>query len=133
MQALIDAIVAAFADTALSEAVSGLYYRGGTPQPAPTTVQMPYVTFFLVGNVPDNAGSQKCEEPRVQFSIWTSGWDSTEAMALYPLLRAIYDDALLSVSGYSMITMDRVADNLIPDPGGGWQYAIDYNVMIQEV
>jgi hypothetical protein len=132
VKALFDAIELAYADTALDTATTGIYHVY-----APVTVKMPYVTYLLLGNIPDrtnrSGGLQVCENARLQISVWTPGFDSADCLALYSLLTAVYDDAVLTVAGYHHIQMTRASDNLVADPEGGWQYAVEYEVSIQEV
>jgi hypothetical protein len=132
MKALFDGIEAEYTGTALDTATTGIWHIK-----APETATMPYVTYLVLGNIPDyssrTAGPQVCENVRVQISVWTPGWDADDCLTLVPLLTAVYDDCVLAVTGYHSISMTRAADNLIAGPDGGWQYAAEYEVSIQEV
>jgi hypothetical protein len=92
---------------------------------------------FSLGNIPDrtnrSGGLQTCENVRLQISVWSPGFDSADCLALYSLLTAVYDDAVLTVAGYHHIQTTRASDNLVADPEGGWQYAVEYEVSIPEV
>lgn len=132
MKALFDAIEAEYTGTALDTATAGIYHVKG-----PETLYQPFVTYLVLGNIPDYssrvAGPQICENFRIQISVWTPGWDAADCLTLIPLLKMVYDDCTLVVTGYHSIQMTRAADNLIAGPDSGWQYAAEYEVSIQEV
>jgi hypothetical protein len=74
------------------------------------------------------------ENCRIQFSLFDSEASASTICDNFTKLCAVFDDCVLTVSGYSHLYMQRDEYQLLrseEDPGS-WQYIVEYNVMIEE-
>lgn len=127
-------IVAKFnASTSLKNSVSGLYaYQ------APANAAFPYIIVTMQGNIPwDTMGDGPSGEGIViQFSIFSNKFpDAGEAMNILKLLTEAYDEAVLSMSGYTSLRMERHGGvYLIGQPTDGIFHApVRYTLTVQKV
>ncbi|MEM4227500.1 MAG: DUF3168 domain-containing protein [Candidatus Caldarchaeum sp.] len=127
-------IVAKFnASTDLKNSVSGLYaYQ------APANATFPYIILTMQGNIPwDTMGEGPSGEGiLVQFSIFSNKFpDAGEAMNILKLLTGAYDEAVISMSGYTSLRMKRQGGTyLIGQPMDGLFHApVRYVLTVQKV
>lgn len=132
MKALTTAIYAKASGSAFSTAIGGRLYKGRAPDGA----VYPYVVYMVISETPDPTFSDDLENVLVQFSIFSSASSSGEAEDIYALLCALYDNCALTITGETMIYMQRqVATPMVEDHvtvSGTlevWHYAVDYAVL----
>ena len=134
MNQLFEALQTKFDASALALQVNGLWaYQ------APQNCPLPLLTYTLVSDTPDYAwGSHPMEEAVLLINIWqadtidddTSGLERVSA--LYELLKTTFDDCVLTIAGYTHLRMARETANLLKSVDGGWQYAVNYRITLQE-
>ena len=113
----------------LYTALGGRLYHAEAPQNA----TFPYAVVFIVSHEHDWVFDDEFEEALVQFSIFTNERSAVTAGTLWGYLKSLYDDATITVSGYTQISMIRGQSRLIRDETGNiWHYSVDYDVMVQE-
>lgn len=135
MDALLTAIYSKLTGSALSSDVGGRIYL----DEAPPGCEFPYIVFFIVSGVPDNAFNKSGESVTIQYSMFSASSGAAEITDMFNDLTALYDDAQLTVTGYSMIIMER--QNLVTmveeiETTEGKQavkrWAVDYEAIIQK-
>ena len=135
MDALLAAIYGKISGSALSADVGGRVYL----DEAPAGCEYPYIVFFIVSGVPDNVFNKYGESVTIQFSLFSDSAGAAEITDMFNDLTALYDDAQLTVTGYSMIIMER--QNLVTmveeiETTEGKQavkhWAVDYEAIIQK-
>ena len=100
---------------------------------APERVVYPYCVYFMVADENDYTFTTQFDNVLIQFSLFSESEGVSEVSTMFDNLAALYDDATLTVAGYSFIRMVRESANLIKetDPKNIWHYAVTYNVMIE--
>ena len=132
MKALMQAIWTKFnAGSDFKTAISGRLYNNEAPQ-NPT---FPYATYHLIDNNPEfEMGSVTNEDFSVQFSIFDDDSSAGDIGDLFENLKSLFDDAVLSVSGYNNIEFERdttigpVRDKVYKT----WAYHVDYNIYLED-
>jgi hypothetical protein len=130
MKAIYKAIYSRFNTTNdLKTALSGRMYPHGATQ----NVDFPYCAYYAISEFMDQDFTDERETVNVQFSLFSEEESLEEITTLYEYLKALYDDQILSVDGYTMLEFKRYAGHLIKDIElGVWQYNIDYDVMLEK-
>lgn len=123
------ALHAAFEASPLAQSTKGLFYGRVFDR----TVKPPYATYTLVSGVTDNDMSAIVDQAVIQVSIWSAKRSPNEVLALAKALWTAFDNMTLTMTGYTLIRMDRVSYNLLLDPDTeGWQMQTDYQILLQE-
>jgi hypothetical protein len=113
---------------ALYTAVSGRMYHHEAPQGA----TFPYVITLAVFEDHDWTFEEEIEEVSVQFSIYTNERSASTAGTICGNLKSLYDDADLTVSGYSTVHMIRSNSQLLRDAANNiWQYIVEYDCFLR--
>jgi len=113
----------------LYTALGGRLYHAEAPQ----SVTYPYATVFVVSSEHDWTFTDTFEEVLVQFSIFTQERSAANAGTYWKYLIALYDDASISVTGYSQIDMIRGQSRLIRDEESNtWHYMTEYNSTLEQ-
>jgi len=135
MKNLTTAIYSHATGTAFSTSVGGRFYKARIPQ----GTAFPHALFFVVTDTPMDTFTDSIEDVTVQFSIFSKASSSSEIEDIFTNLKSAYDGALLTVTGNTMITLDRGVANLTtvaedtPDGSGEyWQYDVDYSIIMQK-
>lgn len=90
-------------------AIGGRFYLGEAPQ----DTAYPYCIYEQISGVPDRTFTDKYEDVLLQFTLVDSS-DSIATIAdAEAKMYALFDDAVLTISGYSSITLDRVSNVLV--------------------
>ena len=120
--------------TTLYSDIGGRLYKKKAPQGA----EFPYVTFFVVTDVPEYPSNKTIEWVLVQFSIFSSASGTTEAEDILTHLRSLYDDCTLSITNNTLIYFIRgnfidLSDDsegieTISGTTGVWHYMQEYNI-----
>lgn len=95
----------------------------------------PYAVFQYISGVPDPTFTSDGEIAQYQFSIFHKSddpLDKTTIDDVFKKLTACYDDADLTVAGYSSIAVTRGVSNFVPTVDDTQQYVINYEIMIEE-
>jgi hypothetical protein len=113
-------------------AVSGRMYL----EEAPQNTAYPYAVYSLVNNSPDLYWNSRLEEGTIDFNLYSdSTAGATEITQLYEKLKEQFDDASLTVSGYSHLRFRRENAWLNKMPSeipnkSIWAYTVQYNVLL---
>lgn len=132
MKPLTDAIFAKLSGSTLATLIGDRLFKGEAPAGTP----FPYVVFFVVSDYPEYPGGKTIERVLLQFSIFSAASGPSEAESILSALRTLYDDVVLTITGYTSIffirgnltTMrDEVTSN---GTVGVWHYAQEYEIQI---
>ena len=95
----------------------------------------PYAIFQIITGNPDwtMGNKEKFEDILVQFSIFCApGYSAVEIHTIFKNLKALFDEAALSITGYTTIWMRRGPDHgPFPDEDKIWNKTVDYSVYIE--
>ena len=114
-------------DATLSGAVTGMYF-----EQAPGGVNMPYITYHLIGNAPTwDFGPVTYEQPVIQFSIFSDKQNSaSEVCQIYSDLVLLYDDATIAMDDHTHVMFQRGFSRLSKlGDEAVWLYSVDYESM----
>lgn len=129
ISSLLESITTQYSNSPLPAFVEGFYYAGT----APDQLEGTYITYFMVdGGKQEYTMSSRSERPTFQFSVWSDEDSPLTVTRIAEMLMFWFDDCKLTVDGGKHIRIDRESHNLIPDPDGGWQYQIDYSILVEE-
>lgn len=110
-------------------AMGGRLYHAEAPQGA----TFPYTVVFAVSSEHEWTFTDTMEEVLIQFSIFTNESSATNAGAHWAKLIALYDDASLTIAGYSRVSMIRGQSRLLRDTENNiWQYTIEYECFLEK-
>ena len=111
-------------------AIGGRLYNTIAPQP--TTY--PYAVFFLVVDVAEwRFGSEMQDDIIIQFNLFSEKNSGVEVNDMYTKLKSRFDNCVLTVEGYRHIEFTRGMTRLLRDEERAvWQYAVEYDVMIEK-
>lgn len=136
MDALFAAIMTKCSGSALSTDVGGRIFMDEYGLTGPPV--FPYVIFSLVTDVPDDVFAKDGEEALIQFDLFSSSKGAAEITGMYGHLKALFDDASLTVTGYTMPNMRRVNTTTSLEEittGEGEQtirhWSVDYEVLLK--
>ena len=111
-------------------AVNGQFYPGFADQERAT---FPYAVYFLVTDVSDWTFSEDIERLSMQISIFDDSNSPTTILTAYEYMKSLFDDATLSVSGYTHVYMHRQQTTMIRDDQmGTWHSATEYEIEIRK-
>ena len=107
---------------ALRALTSGIY-----PDEAPQNVDRNtiYITYSFIGTPSDWTFETTFDNPLVQFSLWSNKATSLSVMEAGAVLITLYNDALLTVSGWTMVRADKVGERVLDDPDKGYQFIVE--------
>jgi len=129
LETILTGVKAWFDNSDLPALTAGLFF-GETPR----ETEAPYVVYHLIDGHADDDMSHRVQDVLLQFSVWSEEASPTEAIRIGEHLALWFDDAKISVEDGVCYRCDRESYNLIPDPDAqGWQYQVDYRLMVQEV
>ena len=137
MKALRNAIYAKCAGSALDTLINGQIFYGK----APTGTRYPYVVFSRVSAVDDKTFDKEYDNALIQFSVFSANSSSSnEAHDIAEVVKALYNKCTLSISGKTLIAMEKmndvgpIEDDSISQDGadGGWACFLDFDVTVLE-
>jgi len=99
---------------------------------APQKASMPYVVYLLVTGIPEFTMNTRMEDDRIQFSIFSSKNSSEEAQDIFEKLIAVFDDVVLTITGYSPVLFERAERVPTKTPEEAWQYNVEYHLLNQK-
>lgn len=112
----------------LYNAVSGRMYL----QQAPQDVQFPYVVFSFPAVTLEFNFTNRFENARVQFSIFSIKESALELEDIRTKLQTLYDFCDMTLTGYYPVYMRRENAVLMRDDRPSWHCAIDYRVFVEK-
>ena|SRR5210317_739071 len=132
MKAVWEALYTKFnADTNFKTAVGGQFYPGFADQERATC---PYAIYLQVTDLSDWTFSEDIETITMQISVCDDQNSPTRIKTIEGYLYALFDDAILSVSGYDFVRMHRQMTQgpYRDDAYGTWQFNVDYEIEIRK-
>lgn len=93
----------------------------------------PYCVFSLIGDSNDVwLDGETQESITMQFSILANESSMANINTYFTNLKALYDECVLTVTGYTFLRMERTwAYPMRDDPNNVWQYVVQYNILIE--
>lgn len=136
IKAIRDGIYAKFvADSDLKTALGGDSERRMFPGKAPQNVASPYCVFQYITGLPDPTFTSDGEILTFQFSVFHQSDDPLNTATIDDVLKklmALYDDATLTLSGFTSIAMTRGPSSYQPPIDDVQMYVVDYELMIED-
>lgn len=133
MKALSTAIFGKLSGSTFGADIGGRLYKGQAPDGA----EFPYAVYFTVSDVPEYPGGKTIEQILLQFDLFSSASGSTEIEDMLTHLRALYDDVVLTITGYTSIYFIRgnhipMRDQVTTTAGtvGVWHYVQEYEIQM---
>ena len=115
-------------------AIGGRLFKGRVPEGTP----LPYAMFFVVSDVQADTFKDTIADVAIQFSLFSGSSSSAEIEDMYTALKALFDDAIFTVTGNTIVSMIRQQAGFLSVPADTvegteeiWQYDIDYNCILQ--
>ena len=101
---------------------------------APQSATLPYCVFMLVSGTPDWTFSDDMEDCLFQFSLFDSSPSAGTICDNYELLKTLFDDCALTITGWRHLYMQRESQQLVKDPEDPavWQYIIEYRILTEK-
>ena len=130
MKALLNGIYNHFnAANSFKTAVSSRLYFGSAPQ----TTAYPYSVYNIDSIVPDFNFSSTYEEAIIVFNIFSDKSSHAEITTLYGYLDDLFDDCVITVTGYSRVKFQREFGFINRDVEESvWQYNVQYRVILRK-
>lgn len=133
MNNLLTGIMTKTTGSALATAVGNRIYLDSAPEKA----TLPYVVFFIVSAVPFDTFSEDMDDIYMQFSLFSSSKGATEITGLYANLTALFDDCTFSLTGGTLLSVERenlttMTDDITTTAGtiGVKHWAVDYRIKV---
>ena len=129
MKALFDAIYTLFAAGGdFYDDMGGRLYLYEQPQGA----TYPLCVYTLVSDAPEfYFRSKEWEDIDIQFNIYTKESSADNILDYYEHLKTMFDNAALSVTGWSKVGFTRTLALLLRDPDDGtWQHTTQYTAWL---
>lgn len=106
-------------------------------QIAPQGANYPYVVFHLDSIRADYTFNSEINDILVVFDIWADDMSSSNIDDYFTHLRACFDDANLTVSGYADIRFrfdwaQQLVEQNEGDKENIWRYIVQYRVLLRE-
>lgn len=100
----------------------------------PQSTAYPYAIFFFVSDNTDWTFREKFDYYLVQFTIFDSDASPTDLETAYAALTTLFDDAALTISGYSAVWCTRQYSTgpMWFEEEGVWQIAVRYSILLQD-
>lgn len=104
---------------------------------APQGVTYPYATYHLDSIVHEWNFGTDYFDVSVMFNLFSSASGATELFTMHDYLATLYDDCLLTVTGYKHIYMIRMFGNVHKEwdaelNRNNWQYSVEYGVYLHK-
>ena len=104
---------------------------------APQGVTYPYATYHLDSIVHEWNFGTDYYDASVMFNLFSNTASGSELFTMHDYLTTLYDDCLLTVTGYKHIYMIRMFGKLNKEFDANlnksiWQYSVEYGVYLQK-
>jgi len=110
-------------------AVNGQFYSGMADQENAT---YPYSVYYLITDDSDWTFSEDIETVALQISIFDNHNSPGTVLDAYEYLKSLFDDCILTVSGWDFVRMHRQQMTMLRDDTmGTWHLAVDYEIELQ--
>jgi hypothetical protein len=119
-----------FTGSALAGNVTGIYFNDVPPQ-----TDLPYVVFFDISNLNDDTFGRDGEFYRIQFSVFVQERSivaDNGMKEIYEDLRSLYDQATLTMTGWTNYMCRFLAMHNMPTISGVLHRVVDYEVRTQK-
>jgi len=93
---------------------------------------LPYISYQITGNVPDNSMTQTVDDLYVTFHIRSGGISPIEVDNIFTAFITAFDEANIPVVGWTTIRFDRVGGSRAMDEDGGWVYVVNYKWHVEQ-
>lgn len=114
----------------LNTALSGNLY----PHEAPQQTDFPYGVYYKISGTPDFTFTEDFEDMQIQISVFSDDRSPVEINNLFGYLKALFDDAGITVTGYDVVRFQRMDDVLLRDEEmGTWAYHVTYEVTLEKL
>jgi len=100
---LTTAIFGKLASSALSAHIANRMFKIQAPEGTP----YPYAVYMVVNDIPEYPGGKTIEKFDIQFSLFSALPSSTEIEAMLTDLWTLYDDVVMTITGYKAIYFIR--------------------------
>ena len=105
---------------------------------APENPTFPYAVFKVIDDTPEHTYSESYENVLIQFSLYSSTSGTTEVEDIFTKLCALYDECSLSITGETLVHMQRQSAYLISEEHTTinglqkiWHYPVEYFLLVQ--
>lgn len=116
----------------LSSITNGLWQEPAPP-PDAGGPKLPYITYTLIGSLPDDTMSSRSDRAVVMFYIRSGEVSPLEVGQLAALFAARWDNAEIPMIGHTVVRCDRSGGGgRDKDMDGGWIVPLTYTLLIQE-
>jgi len=134
MNNLLQAIMTKCSGSALSTAVGGRIFEGEAPE----GTEFPYVVISIVTDSQADTFKDKLEDITIQFSLYSSSKGLAEITGMFANLKALFDDAVLTITNNYHILISRqnlttMFDDITTPEGtvGLRHWAVDYWIITE--
>ncbi len=130
MQNIFDAIYNTISGSAFSTSIGGRFSFHEAPQKE----TFPYAVYNHISTIPEVAsGGYLLEDVLIQITLFSNKNSATEVCDIYDDCIALYDEASLTITGYTNLRMSRESSTMIRDPEDNvWQFNIDYRIWAEK-
>ena len=119
-----------FTGSALADLVTGLFFGE-----APALIELPYLMFFDITNLPDSTFAKDGEFYRIQFSIFVQERSivaDNGMKEIYEALRTLYDDAMLTLSEWTNYECRFLSQHNQPTVNKVLHRSVDYAIRAEK-
>jgi len=127
MKVLFDAIFARYQATSLFSALTAMYNTV-----ADEKAVFPYCVFSLPSDTQDWTFTEQSEDCLIRFNLFSRTTLATEVCDLFELLKAAFDFAELSITGFQQVSLVREPGVTLFKIDDVWQYTVVYRIVMQK-
>lgn len=135
MKDLLASIMTKTAGSTLSADVGGRIFEGIAPE----GTEFPYVVILIITDSQADTFKDKLEDLIIQFSLYSISQGLTEITTMFSDLKALFDDAALTITGNYHILISRenlttMQDEFTTPQGTAWgrHWAVDYRLITEK-
>ena len=130
MQNIFKALYSKISGSDFSTSIGGRFYLHEAPQAA----TFPYAVYNHISTVPEVAsGGYILEDVSIQITLFSNNKSATEVCDIYDDCIALFDEASLTITGYTNLRMSREFSTMIRDSENNvWQFNVDYRLWAEK-
>ena len=103
------------------------------PHEAEQTATFPYGIYYIITENTDYNFTDEEENITVQFTYFSDDHGPAEILTLEGYSKALFDNAVMSVTGYRLLQFKRSDTRLLKDAEmDTWSLIVEYDVMIEK-
>lgn len=131
MKVLFEALYTKFSgNTNFKNAVGSQFYPGMVDQENAT---YPYAAYYLISDFSNWTFTEDIEELTIQISVYSNKNSPSEILTIFEYQKALFDNAILSVTGYTFVKMHRQGMTLIRDEAmNTFHMSTDYDIELHK-